>query len=32
MKYKMIILDLDDTLLLNNGQISYENKKILKST
>lgn len=30
MKYKMIILDLDDTLLLNNGQISYENKKILK--
>lgn len=30
MKYKMIILDLDDTLLLDNGKISDENKKVLK--
>lgn len=30
MKYKMIILDLDDTLLLNNGKISEGNKKALK--
>ena len=30
MNYKMIILDLDDTLLLNNGKISEGNKKALK--
>ncbi|WP_250277326.1 Cof-type HAD-IIB family hydrolase [[Clostridium] colinum] len=30
MKYKMIILDLDDTLLLDNGKISEGNKKALK--
>ncbi len=30
MDYKMIILDLDDTLLLNNGKISEGNKKALK--
>ncbi len=30
MKYKMVILDLDDTLLLNNGKISEKSKKSLK--
>ncbi|WP_317366974.1 Cof-type HAD-IIB family hydrolase [uncultured Tyzzerella sp.] len=30
MSYKIIILDLDDTLLLNNGKISEGNKKALK--
>ena len=29
MEYKMIVLDLDDTLLLDNGKISEENKKTL---
>lgn len=30
MSYKMVILDLDDTLLLDNGKISEGNKKALK--
>lgn len=30
MSYKMVILDLDDTLLLNNGKIPEGNKKALK--
>ena len=30
MQYKMVILDLDDTLLLSNGKISEANKKALK--
>lgn len=30
MDYKMVVLDLDDTLLLNNGKISEENKNTLK--
>ncbi len=30
MKYKMVVLDLDDTLLKSNGEISENNKKALK--